>query len=343
MAFETQLGTEAPTKTPSVPVYQFIGEYEFGTEELAQAGCQAVNADYTLCSDDMVYTIASFGSETDAEGFSSVQKNTDCKSGWVDSNESEPEYYVGWFQTDPACGGGRKYLQWNSWALADAESPSGITAGAHCCVADLIVAQPHPQTTTTEEVAETVAPSAVPTPEPTTTTTIEETAGPSAMPTEWTATSDLPSSSQPPAGCVDRPDLVPMGFEGVLQYCATEDMIYINGRTTCVDPTEADAEALVSNAFINDWYFAHGTCEGRKEYDLATDDQLYVTNYMLDDLETDIDELESEMAAESADLDAYLETWKTDVASLITDNMSNFDATTQAALQAYIDSNLGSD
>ena len=43
------------------------------------------------------------------------------------------------------------------------------------------------------------------------------------------------------------------------------------------------------------------------------------------------------------DLDAYLDTWKTEVADLINENMSNFDATTQAALQAYIESNLGSD
>jgi len=335
--FEAKVGTEAPTKAPATPVYQFIGEYVYQNEEEASLACKDVTDAYDLCNDDEVYTIAMFGQEVTAEGFEGLEANTACKSGWVDSASSAP-YTIGWFQSDPVCGGGRKFLQWNSWALVDAESSSGYSAGAHCCVSNLIDSQSHP--------AGTSAPSSMPTTTTTTTTTTvlpETTTAPSALPTEWVATSDLPSTAQPPANCEDRPDLVPMGFEGVIQYCATDDLIYINGRTTCVDPTEADAEALVSNAFQNDWYFTHGTCEGRKDYDLATDDQLYVTNHMLDDLETDIDELESEMAAESSDLDAYLETWKTEVASLITDNMSNFDATTQAALQAYIESNLGSD
>ena len=43
------------------------------------------------------------------------------------------------------------------------------------------------------------------------------------------------------------------------------------------------------------------------------------------------------------DLDTYLNDWKTQVAALINDNMSNFDETTQAALQAYVDNNLSSD
>jgi hypothetical protein len=58
---------------------------------------------------------------------------------------------------------------------------------------------------------------------------------------------------------------------------------------------------------------------------------------MLNELEDEIDQLEEEMAGESADLDSYLANWKTEVAALITDNMANFDETTQAALQNYID------
>jgi hypothetical protein len=156
--------------------------------------------------------------------------------------------------------------------------------------------------------------------------------------TEYVPYSDLPSTEQEPEGCVRRDDLTPAGFEGVVVYCATEDLIYVNGRSTCVAASSPDAAALVANAFENDWYFAlDGEQCGDKSYDVATDDQLFVTNHMLNELEDDVDQLEEEMAGESADLDSYLANWKTEVAALITDNMANFDETTQAALQNYID------
>jgi len=96
----------------------------------------------------------------------------------------------------------------------------------------------------------------------------------------------------------------------------------------------------VENAFENDWYLAHGTCAGRKTDDMATDDQLFITNHMLDNLETDIDELEAEMGAASADLVTYLDNWKQQVKDLINANMSNFDETTRAALEQFMQNNL---
>jgi len=353
--FETELGTDPPTKAPAVPVYAFIGEYAYETPEEAEAACEATNSAYVLCNDDEVYTIATVGQLVDVEGFEGLEANQDCKSGWVEPNPQEPDYTVGWFQSSPTCGGGRKYGQWNGWALVDAESSSGLKAGAHCCVASLIESLDHPvvpETTEgpdpTDPVTETPAteaPTDPATEAPTDPATVAPTDAPeTTTTTEYVRYSDLPSTEQEPEGCVRRDDLTPAGFEGVVVYCATEDLIYVNGRSTCVATSDPDARALIANAFENDWYFAQDgeTCAD-KTYDVATDDQLYVTNHMLNNLEEDIDQLEEDMAGESADLDAYLANWKTEVAALISESMANFDETTQAALQNYIDTNLGAE
>merc|ERR1712048_864971 len=129
---------------------------------------------------------------------------------------------------------------------------------------------------------------------------------------------------------------------GIIYYCQADGMIYVNGHTTCVNSDDPDAAALVSEAFEESWTLAvnDDMCLQTKDYDTATDDQLFITNHMLDVLEEDIDQLEADMADESADLDAYLANWKVEVIELIEGSLDSFDDTTQAALESYMDDYL---
>merc|ERR1712156_1181419 len=105
-------------------------------------------------------------------------------------------------------------------------------------------------------------------------------------------------------------DLVPQDFVGVIKYCATDDLIYVNGQTTCVDPNDPDYVALVQNAFKDDWFLAHGTCPNMKNYEIATDDQLFITNHMLNGVEGEVKQLEKAMDAEELEKEKVLNDYK---------------------------------
>lgn len=72
-----------------------------------------------------------------------------------------------------------------------------------------------------------------------------------------------------------------------------------------------------------------GECTGDKTYDEATDDQLWITNEMCNNLEDDIAELETQTSD-------YMEQWTQSVVDLVNSQMSNFDAATQQALSDYL-------
>jgi len=311
--FEANLG---PTEPPAIPVYVFDGAwvYPYGNADAALAGCQAVDERYGLCSDDQVVELTVNGATVDDAAYDSVDPIANNLSGWTSSDDNPVGRYVN---------GG-----WNSWT-------SGGNAGAHCCIVDMIEAAPFPDV---PDVV-TVAPTELPT-EPVTTEPEVTTTSPTELPTEFVPYSDLPSTLAQPDGCVDRPDLIPEGFDNVIFYCATTDLIYVNGRSTCVNPNDVDSDTLVLAAFETNWYFAHDSdnCDDLKSYDMATDDQLFVTNHMLDNLQEDIDAAEESMATQTEELDSYFSNWKKQVAALIA--AGNFDDATAAALQQYVDNNL---
>jgi len=344
--FAAPLGPPTTTLPPPVPVYTFLGAwvYPYADAAAAQMACEDKSSAYKLCTDDQVVSLTMNGQAVTQTGFSGVEAIAEL-AGFTDADNSGSNT-VGRYQKSKS--------DWNDWT-------SNGKAGAHCCVDELIPADSFPAETSAPETqaptetaaptqpteTETVAPTETQTQTQAPTETQTQSQAPqtttSAPETSFVPYSDLPSTQQHPDGCVDRPELTPEGFEGVIQYCSTGDLIYVNGQTTCVDPNDVDSVSLIQNAFKNNWYFAHGTCENTKEYEMATDDQLFVTNHMLNNLEKDIDALESSMAGSSSDLNTYLNNWKQQVADLINQNMNNFDATTQAALQQYVQNNLQQD
>merc|ERR1712117_890534 len=144
-----------------------------------------------------------------------------------------------------------------------------------------------PTVPATQEPSDTDAPTDPATQEP------SDTQAPTDPATEApTAVEDsLPSSVAAPAGCVD------VGFSvenfDELQWCASGGTVYLNGRDTCVasDQESAALQSALTEVWNNSWYLASGECTGDRSYEEATDDQLWITNEMCNNLESDINEL----------------------------------------------------
>merc|ERR1740123_150481 len=139
----------------------------------------------------------------------------------------------------------------------------------------------------------------------------------------------MPSARDQPVGCVPY-DWTPEGFENEVSYCVSDGVVYLDGYSTCVLASSGDVNAALQNSWDTDWYFgASQGCTGRGDEE-TTDDQLWVTNKMCDNLEKDINDVET-------DVNDYMDSWRTEVTNLVNDNLDNFDQQTQDALKALLD------
>merc|ERR1712086_310862 len=181
------------------------------------------------------------------------------------------------------------------------------------------------------EAAVTDAPAADTTATEVTDAPVDTTTEVTDAPVETDASGNMPSATAQPDGCVSW-DYAPAGFENEVSYCVSGGMVFLDGHSTCI-PASGDASevnASLESSWNNNWYFgASQKCTGR-DSDATTDDQLWVTNKMCDNLETDI-------ASAEASVTNYMDGWKSDVTDLVNANMVNFDADTQSALQALLD------
>jgi len=316
--FEVQLGTTA-APIPDVFVYNVFGtaRYPFTSAEAALAACQNVNSGYSLCADYELEEVAN-GPIAGVEGWNGVDAQPSlCYTGWLDQERSL-EYTYGWYiAVQDTCGA----PGWQTWMAG------GTNAGAYCCYSEAFSGPP---TTTTQEPSDTQAP-ATQEPSDTQAPTDPATQAPTDPATqEPTAVADsLPSSVAAPAGCVD------VGFSvenfDELQWCASGGTVYLNGRDTCVasDQESAALQSALTEVWENSWYLASGECTGDRSYEEATDDQLWITNEMCNNLESDINELETQTAD-------YMDSWIESVVDLVNANMANFDQDTQNALTDYL-------
>jgi len=150
-------------------------------------------------------------------------------------------------------------------------------------------------------------------------------------PTTTVVIGDLPSSVAPPSDCDDI-SFVPEGFDGHVSYCVSNGVVYLNGVSTCILSTTPNLDIALQNSWDNDWYLAPSSdCSG-KSYDTATDDQLWITNEMCNNLEDDIDELETSVDG----LNTYMDEWTQSVIDLVNGQIGNFDQATQDALNDYL-------
>jgi len=175
-------------------------------------------------------------------------------------------------------------------------------------------------------------------------TTEEPTISPTEEPTEEPTNgeyTDFPSAVTEPADCNDI-DFVPAGFEDTgVKYCSdTLGLIYLNGVSTCMYTedyeTEAEMEAALQYSWDNNFSLGTDTCES-KSYDQQVDDQLFVTNEMVNDLEDDIDALESSLVTASDDLAAYIDDWSCQVSDLIDLYKENYSEDIASQLSTFQD------
>jgi len=312
--FHCCLGFDAPSSTTPYETRQWF--YYTAEEAAGMCGTGA-----SLCSKEQLYRVAT---ETfDYNGMTVEMNNNICSQGWVQNADGSTE--LGWYQGIVGCGDSP--VGWNSF-----NADSGTF---HCCMPfegrELPTEAPATDAPTDEP--ETVSPTAMVTESP-------ETVSPTAMVTEAPVETDaslgmLPSSKAQPEGCTSI-DFTPEGFSGVVSYCEYDGMVYLEGYSTCILSNTGDLTTALQNSWDNDWYLgASESCTGRTA-DATTDDQLYITNKMCDNLEADIDSVESQ-------LDSYMSTWTQQVTDLVNSNMANFDAATQQALTDYLATLNGSD
>merc|ERR1719189_1750835 len=229
-----------------------------------------------------------------------------CSQGWTSDQD------LGWFQTNADAGCGEA-----GWRSFTAEYGT-----YHCCMD--FAGTPLP----TDAPADSQAPSAMVTDAPVDTEAPADSQAPSAMVTEAPDNADkMPFSRDPPTGCVSM-TFFPEGFQEV-SYCESDGMVYMEGYSTCIPSSSNDLEVALQNSWDNDWFFGTSQDCTERDSDETTDNQLWVTNKMCDNLEQEIDSVET-------GLDSYMDIWRQDVTTLVNQNMDKFDQDTQQALTDYL-------
>jgi len=324
LPFEAETGTTEPPLP--LAFYQSSLPYSYSDADEALAGCLEVDARYNLCADYEIIEAANSGIEGNAE-FEGVPAQTNlCFTAYTDPDRST-EYFYGWYVSElGTCGGGEGWKSWRS---------NGVLAGAYCCYSQLF---DQPADTTSESQATTSEPSTSPTSAPTSGPSASPTTPPTVSPTETTSTFDptdnLPSSLSQPADCVDTGFTIE-GFPQV-NFCSSNGMVYLNGRSTCVpsDGVQSEMFNALQTVWEDQWYLAANDCTADKTYDEATQDQLWITNEMCNNLEGDIATLESST-------EDYMSTWTQAVIDLVNSQKENFNQDTQEALDNYLETLRG--
>jgi len=329
LGFEADLGTtQAPD--PVVFIQEPATGYPYNNAQDAEDACKAVNSEYNLCADYEIIEVATSGIAA-VDGWQGIEAQTNlCYTVYTDPERSENHLY-GWYVSESgSCAGGGP--AWKSWRS------SGVFAGAYCCYspafADPATEAPVETEEPTESLSPTLTPTVATTMDPTVEPSMEITMDPTADPTAATTSIDpsetLPSSLPISGDCQDTGFKVE-GFD-TITFCALDGFVYLNGRNTCVPSTGAEDVMHNSLATVwNDqWYLAAEPCDRGLTYDEATQDQLWITNEMCNNLEKEIEELETSTAN-------YMDGWTQSVIDLVNANKGQFTLETQQALDAYLD------
>eukprot|EP00493_Phyllostaurus_siculus_P021237 UN21563 len=313
-----------PTDPPKPPVFlQLSGGYQFTTEDAAEAACQQQNSDYSLCADYEMVKAAEEGAGLDDSGddlfpnFAGVAPQLNIASSvWLDSERQTLGKTYGWYSYDGTSG------SWRSWRPQNADGDWNL--GAFCCYSDAFEAE---APVSTEPLSPTLDPTVATT---TMETTLDPTADPTTTSTSFDPSETLPSSLAISGDCQDTGFKVE-GFDSIT-FCALDGFVYLNGRNTCVPSTTSEnvMHNSLTTVWNDQWYLAAEPCDGGKTYDEATQDQLWITNEMCNNLEKDIGELESSTAN-------YMDNWTQSVIDLVNDNMGAFSEDTQRALDNYLE------
>eukprot|EP00494_Astrolonche_serrata_P031926 UN32195 len=140
--------------------------------------------------------------------------------------------------------------------------------------------------------------------------------------TEALAEADNVHGSCPPENCVAYSGYTPEGFASEVSYCVADDGCYYwNGQHTCVcNDNVADIDVALKEAFENSFQFLNPQCANPDMYDRPHDqvmnDQLMVTEQMVNDLEDKVQglaDVNEQLAAAEAELISVWEGWELEI------------------------------
>lgn len=105
---------------------------------------------------------------------------------------------------------------------------------------------------------------------------------------EALAETDNKHARCPPSDCVSTNVYDPEGFEAVVDYCLYDGCYYMNGMETCVC-SETNAATELQTLWED--VFELSKCEDTRPFDEVMQDQLFITDKMIDDLEDQINNI----------------------------------------------------
>jgi len=138
--------------------------------------------------------------------------------------------------------------------------------------------------------------------------------------TQAMSESDYMHSACPPSSCSDYDGYSPEDFAAVVDYCVGDDgCYYMNGMTTCVcDSTSADVAADLQNIWQNT--FELSQCSDTRSFDEIMNDQLFITNQMITDLENQVDsipDVNTQLQTAQDELQTIWSNWEAEITATI--------------------------
>jgi len=133
------------------------------------------------------------------------------------------------------------------------------------------------------------------------------------------AESNFMHASCPLDGCFSYTGYSPSGFEDKVEYTYCQDgCYYMNGMSTCVCEDSVDVGADLANLWNDKFELSY--CEDPRQFDLLMTDQIWITNHMIDNLESqiqDIPDVQTQLNSAQAELKTIWGTWETEITQTI--------------------------
>lgn len=148
------------------------------------------------------------------------------------------------------------------------------------------------------------------------------------------AETDFLHANCPPPGCEAYDGYSPEDFGAVVSYCSYNGCYYMNGMETCVcDAASQDVAADLQNLWDN--VFDLTECPDTRTFDEIMDDQLWITDQMVTDLETQIDsmpDVNTQLSSAQGDLQTIWDNWQVEITSSINAAISTAESDGNTAL-----------
>jgi len=136
-------------------------------------------------------------------------------------------------------------------------------------------------------------------------------------------------ASCPPSACSDYEGYSPEDFAAVVDYCLGDDgCYYMNGMQTCVcDSSSTDVDADLQNLWENTFEFSQ--CSDTRTFDEIMNDQLFITNQMITDLENEVNsipDVNTQLQTAQDELNVIWTNWESEITATINSAIATAEA-----------------